>query len=90
MAATISYATMLAKKGGQMNNAIELADIFCREARLRIDENFRTLFDNHDDKSYRFVSSFLKGNFEWLEGELVDGMMPTPEVVDEVVAKMSK
>lgn len=90
MAATISYATMLAKKGGEMSNAIDMADVFCREAQLRVDENFRTLFDNHDDKAYRVVSSFLKGDFEWLEGELVDGMMPTPEVVDEVVAKMSK
>ena len=26
MAATISYATMLAKKGGEMQNAIEMAD----------------------------------------------------------------
>src|SRR5687768_2315918 len=43
MAATISYATMLAKNG--QKNAIDLADIFCNEARKRIDGNFRTLFD---------------------------------------------
>src|SRR5947199_7266437 len=41
MAAAISYATMLAKKGGaEKQNAVDLADVFCREARMRIDANF--------------------------------------------------
>jgi len=38
MAATLSYATSLAKNG--QKNAIQLADHFCREARVRIEENF--------------------------------------------------
>src|SRR5947199_5413164 len=37
MAASISYATMLAKKGGETKNAMDLADLFCREARRRIE-----------------------------------------------------
>src|SRR5437879_5318051 len=50
MSAAISYATMLAKKGGaEKKNAIDLADVFCREARMRIDANFHNLFTDHDD-----------------------------------------
>ncbi|HSN68346.1 MAG TPA: acyl-CoA dehydrogenase family protein, partial [Thermoanaerobaculia bacterium] len=36
MAATISYATALTKRAGAEKNAAELADLFCREARMRI------------------------------------------------------
>ncbi|HEX9163313.1 MAG TPA: acyl-CoA dehydrogenase family protein, partial [Thermoanaerobaculia bacterium] len=53
MAATISYAQMLAKKG--QKNVLDLADVFCHEARKRIDHNFSTLFDSYDEKEYRVV-----------------------------------
>src|SRR5947209_186281 len=51
MSAAISYATMLSKKGGAQENAMDLADVFCSEARLRIETNFRQLFENHDEAS---------------------------------------
>jgi alkylation response protein AidB-like acyl-CoA dehydrogenase len=89
MAAAISYATMLAKKGGETKNAIELADVFCHEARKRIDNNFRTLFDSYDDAEYKLVSGLLKGDYDWFEGELVQALMPTPEAVEEAMAKLA-
>ena len=89
MAASVSYATMLAKKGGDHKNAIDLADVFCREARMRIDYNFQHLFENHDDESYRLVSKLLKGEYEWFEGELVEPLVPTSEQIEEMVAKMA-
>jgi len=87
MAAAISYATMLAKKGNQ--NALELADLFCREARTRIDQNFRTLFDNHDELAYKVVQKMLKGEFEWLEGQLVQPVVPTAAQVEEAIRKLA-
>jgi alkylation response protein AidB-like acyl-CoA dehydrogenase len=91
MSATISYAMMLAKKGDQ--NAMELADLFCREARTRIDQNFRTLFDNYDELAYRVVQDLMKGKYEWLEGKLVqplaEGVVPTAEQVDEAIRKLA-
>jgi len=80
---------MLAKKGGDHKNAIDLADVFCREARMRIDYNFQHLFENHDDESYRLVSKLLKGEYEWFEGELVEPLVPTSEQIEEMVAKMA-
>ena len=87
MSATISYAAMLAKKGEK--NALELADLFCREARVRVDQAFRTLFDNHDDLQYRVVQKMMKGDYEWLEGSLVQPVVPTAEQVEEAIRKMA-
>jgi alkylation response protein AidB-like acyl-CoA dehydrogenase len=87
MAATISYAAMLEKKG--QKNAMELADVFCREARMRIDQNFRTLFDNHDELAYRVVQNIMKGDYEWLEGQLVQPLVPTAEQVEEAIRQLA-
>ncbi|MEA2488895.1 MAG: hypothetical protein QOH21_687 [Acidobacteriota bacterium] len=87
MSASISYAAMLEKQGNK--NAMELADLFCREARIRIDQNFRTLFDNHDELAYKVVQNLMKGEYEWLEGPLVQGVMPTAEQVEEAMRKMA-
>jgi hypothetical protein len=91
MAATISYATMLSKKK-ETANAPELAALFCHEARERIEQAFDTLFDNHDSYSYKTVQKFLKGNYDWLQGQLVqsDVAMPTPEAVDRAVQELAK
>lgn len=89
MAASISYATMLAKKGGDQKNAVDLADVFCREARMRIETNFQHLFSNHDDESYRLVSKLLKGDYDWFRGQMVEPVMPTPEQVEEAMAKLA-
>jgi alkylation response protein AidB-like acyl-CoA dehydrogenase len=93
MSASISYATMLAKKGGDHANAMDLADVFCSEARMRIDQNFQHLFENHDDASYRLVQKLLKGDFDWFKGQMVEGnfdpAMPTPEQVEEAMAKLA-
>jgi hypothetical protein len=87
MSATISYAMMLAKKGEK--NALEMADLFCREARTRIDQNFRTLFDNHDDLAYKVVQKIMKGEYEWLEGQLVQPVVPTVEQVEEAIRNLA-
>lgn len=87
MAATISYAQMLAKNGDK--NALELADLFCREARVRVDQVFRTLFDNHDDLQYKVVQKMMKGEYEWLEGSLVQPVVPTAEQVEEAIRKLA-
>jgi hypothetical protein len=89
MAATISYATALANKAGAEKNAPELADHFCREARMRIEKSFETLFANHDDFGYRIALKMLRGEYQWLEGDLVQGLAPTAEQIDEAVAKMA-
>jgi len=89
MASAISYATMLAKKGGDQKNAVDLADVFCREARMRVETNFRYLFTDHDDAAYKLVSKILKGEYDWFKGDLVEPIMPSVEELETIVAKMA-
>lgn len=87
MAATISYAMSLAKKGEK--NAIQLADHFCREARLRIEENFDRLFDNHDEFSYKTAQAFLEGEYDWLQGMLVEPPVATAEDIETALRSVA-
>ncbi|HUJ13384.1 MAG TPA: acyl-CoA dehydrogenase family protein [Thermoanaerobaculia bacterium] len=87
MAASISYAAMLAKKG--QTNAMDLADVFCREARMRIDANFHNLFTDHDDAAYRLVLKLLKGEYDWFKGQMVEPVVPTPEQIEEAMQKLA-
>ncbi len=90
MAATISYATMLARRGGEWKSAVELADVFCLEAEIRIKHNFDTMFDNHDEKNYKLAVNFLEGKHTWLEGKLVEGLIPSPELLEQAIADMAR
>ena len=72
MAAACVRARMLQQRGNP--NAIELADVFCREARERIRTSFRTLFGPHDAAIYRLAQRVLKGEHEWLEAGAIQWM----------------
>jgi hypothetical protein len=87
MSAAISYATMLAKKG--QKNAVDLADVFCREAHMRIEANFSNLFTDHDEAAYRLVSKLLKGEYDWFKGEMVEPVMPSVEQIEEAARKLA-
>ncbi|HEU4585169.1 MAG TPA: acyl-CoA dehydrogenase family protein, partial [Gemmatimonadaceae bacterium] len=76
MSATVSRALMLSKKGDR--NAIELADLFCREARGRIREHFAHLFGPNDGALYRVSQQVLKDEYLWLEQGIVPMVQPKP------------
>ena len=57
MAAACVRARMLAKEGNR--EAIELADLFCREARQRIETNFARFYGKHDGAIYRVAQQVL-------------------------------
>ncbi len=65
MSAACVRAEMLAKKG--QPEAIALADTFCREARLRVEDHFRNLYGPNDANLYKLAMSVLKGEHAWLE-----------------------
>jgi hypothetical protein len=65
MSAACSRAMMLAKRG--QPEAIELADMFCREARRRVQASFERVFDNDDVPTYRVAKDVLEGRHAWME-----------------------
>ncbi len=67
MAASCSYAQHLGTEEAQC-----LADTFCRQARLRVDELFTRLWTNTDDLDRRVADRVLDGDFTWLEAGVLD------------------
>ncbi|HEX6809296.1 MAG TPA: acyl-CoA dehydrogenase family protein [Gemmatimonadaceae bacterium] len=65
MSASCVRAVKVAKDGD--TNAPDLADVFCREAQLRIADHFRNLFGPTDGALYRLSQRVLQGEFTWLE-----------------------
>src|SRR5262249_15828346 len=58
-------AHMLAKRGNK--NAVTLADLFCREARLRVDTLFDRFFGKNDVAIYKIAQQVMRGEHPWLE-----------------------
>ena len=68
MAATCSRADALySLDKAKHEGVLELADLFCLEARRRIGENFRGTRKNHDVAAYRLAQEVTDGKYDWLE-----------------------
>ena len=50
---------------------VELADLFCRQARRRVHDKFEDVFFNDDARAYRVAQKVLKGAHAWLERGIV-------------------
>ncbi|MBK7907627.1 MAG: acyl-CoA dehydrogenase family protein [Gemmatimonadetes bacterium] len=71
MAASISRARMLAEQGNA--EAMELADVFCRESRDRVEASFRALHGRHDGALFGLAQRVVRGDHAWIESGIVDG-----------------
>jgi hypothetical protein len=52
--------------------ARELADAFCRQARLRVQRLFIELWENEDTRNYELAQQVLAGRFTFVEAGIVD------------------
>ncbi|MHC3461312.1 acyl-CoA dehydrogenase family protein [Streptomyces flavovirens] len=62
--------------------AYQLADVFCRQARLRVEELFARLWANTDDIDRRVVDGVLSGTYAWLEEGVIDPSGDGPWIAD--------
>jgi alkylation response protein AidB-like acyl-CoA dehydrogenase len=69
MAASCSRARALTAAGDKTAN--QVADLFCREARLRIADHFRMLFGPNDAALYKLSQKVMGGDLNWLEDGIV-------------------
>jgi alkylation response protein AidB-like acyl-CoA dehydrogenase len=78
MTATISRARKLVDdRSPQAEQAVELADLFCRNARRKIRRLFREMWRNDDDRKNGVAAHLMNGEFAWLEeGRLGVGLTP--------------
>jgi len=73
MAAACARAQwLLGRDGATGKRAVELADLFCRQARGRVRAKFRELWRNQDVEAYRVAQDVLQGEHRWLEKGMVE------------------
>ncbi|EFL22863.1 putative acyl-CoA dehydrogenase [Streptomyces himastatinicus ATCC 53653] len=82
MSAACVRAEMLRSRGDHGAEAYQLADVFCRQARIRADELFGRLWTNTDDLDRKVVSGVLSGSYEWLEAGILDPSGEGPWIAD--------
>jgi len=62
--------------------AVELADTFCHQARLRIAELFGRLWSNTDDHDRAVAQHVLADRYTWLEEGILDPSIEGPWIAD--------
>lgn len=85
MTAVCVRAQMLAQQGN--TEAMELADLFCREARQRIKTNFSRFYGKNDGVIYKVAQRVLDGRHEWLEQGIVGIMEEKPVAADRTMPR---
>ena len=72
MAVTCSRALALHVENPADEGPLELASLFCRQARGRIEKQFRSLLRNDDRFVYYVAQETLKGKYRWLENGIIE------------------
>ncbi|MEW2078158.1 acyl-CoA dehydrogenase family protein [Streptomyces sp. NPDC017966] len=82
MSAACVRAELLRGRGENGREAYQLADAFCRQARIRVEELFDRLWTNTDDVDRKVVKGVLSGTYEWLEQGITDPSDDGPWIAD--------
>jgi len=82
MSAACVRAELLRSQGEHGREAYQLADVFCRQARIRVEELFNRLWTNTDDLDRKLVKGVMSGTYAWLEEGIVDPSGEGPWIAD--------
>jgi alkylation response protein AidB-like acyl-CoA dehydrogenase len=63
--------------------ALELADAFCRQARVRAEQLFDQLWRNCDDSDRTLARGVLEGRYTWLEEGILDPSIEGPWIAQD-------
>ena len=72
MSSTVARAQMLYKKDPSNTTPLELADVFCRQARRRVNDRFHAVWFNDDVRTYAVARKVIEDKLEWLEAGIVE------------------
>ena len=70
MSAACARAVYLYSQNPKDSGPLELADLFCLQARGRIKKQFHGLFFNRDKFVYQVAQNALEGKYKWLETDI--------------------
>jgi alkylation response protein AidB-like acyl-CoA dehydrogenase len=81
IASAATYAQTIVKEHPERGDqALELADLFCKQARRRVDDLFGQLFANDDDANYSVAMQVLEGRHTWIEEGILDPSGAGPQI----------
>ncbi|MFI9776594.1 acyl-CoA dehydrogenase family protein [Streptomyces sp. NPDC051956] len=72
MSAACVRAEHLRGTGEHGREAYQLADVFCSQSRVRVDELFGRLWHNTDELDRKVTKGVLSGSYTWLEEGVID------------------
>ncbi|MBI2425873.1 MAG: acyl-CoA dehydrogenase family protein [Candidatus Hydrogenedentes bacterium] len=76
MGCTLSNAEHLLGKDHGNQTPQELADLFCKNARVRIEQNFRAIKSNHNNSFNQVAKSLMEGKFRWMVKDVFEELPP--------------
>jgi alkylation response protein AidB-like acyl-CoA dehydrogenase len=71
MSCACVYAHHLVQQDPSNRGPIELADLFCRQARARVKQTFGNVFNPNDARTYRVAQNVLAGKHSWFDPEMM-------------------
>jgi hypothetical protein len=84
IAAAVTYAnTIKTEHPERGEQAYALADLFCKQARSRVDALFSDLWSNNDDDNYKAAQDVMAGRFAWLEEGIADPSGDGPMIASQ-------
>ncbi|MET1020573.1 MAG: acyl-CoA dehydrogenase family protein [Arthrobacter sp.] len=90
MAACCSKAEMVLRTEPEKGaSAYELAEAYCEQARVRVDEYFDQLWRNTDDGDHVIARKVLAGDYVWLEAGVLDQSEGTGPWIADATARAS-
>ena len=82
MSAVCVRAELLRTQGDHGREAYQLADAFCEQSRIRVEELFGRLWTNTDAIDHKVVKGVMGGAYTWLEEGIVDPSGDGPWIAD--------
>lgn len=76
MGCVLANAERISSQNPNDTTAQELADLFCKNARERIANNFRQVKNNHNSSFTKVGKSFMEGKFRWMVKDVYADLPP--------------
>ncbi|MCZ6542356.1 MAG: acyl-CoA dehydrogenase family protein [Planctomycetota bacterium] len=80
MAATCGYARSLASQEHPPGDPLQLAELFCLQARRRIEQHFQAIRWGNQRSANALAAQVLSGEFQWMEQGVISPQQPDPSL----------
>ena len=76
MGAVLAQAEHLMQKNPSDQTPQDLADLFCKNARVRIEQNFRAVRSNHNGTFNKVADNLMAGKYRWMAKDVYGDLPP--------------